>query len=83
MTNGKYINCFNHGLYNPTLKNFLIINQCKTFNHTCMIMMGFEDSMTNLQTPSDAIVNPTRQVPQTLMIAHSIKKVDQPSGYVV
>ena len=48
-----------------------------------MIMMGFEDSMTNLQTPSDAIVNPTRQVPQTLMIAHSIKKVDQPSGYVV
>ena len=31
-----------------------------------MIMMGFEDSMTDLQTPSEAVMNPTRQVSHPL-----------------
>ena len=50
----KLMNSLIHQLCNSTLQKFLTINQSPIFAIICMVVMGFEDSMTRLQIPTNA-----------------------------
>ena len=63
MVDEKLMNRFIHGLYKPTLENFLFIaSQCQTFNHVHMLVISFKDSMMILQTTTKMVTNPRGKI---------------------